>query len=64
MFQALTKNNEKTKLTCFALQRTSEDFKIPEGIEYVFHKGDFMDSYYQNPIDLEKLYFIFIDVPH
>lgn len=64
MFQALEKNNENTKLTCFALQRTSEDFKIPKNVEYVFHDGDFMDSYYQNPIDLEKLDFVFIDGPH
>lgn len=64
IFQALAKNNENSKLTCFALQRTSEDFKIPENIEYVFHGGDFMDSYYQNPIDLKKLDFVFIDGPH
>jgi predicted O-methyltransferase YrrM len=64
MLQALTKNNENAKITCFALQRTSEDFKISEKIDYEFYAGDFMDTYYQNPIDLGKIDFIFIDGPH
>jgi len=47
-----------------ALKRTSEDFNIPDNVEYIFHSGDFMDSYFSNPVNLENLDFVFIDGLH
>lgn len=64
MFQALEKNGFNVKLTCYAKERTSDVKESPNCVRYTFHEGDFLDSFFEHPINPEEVDFVFIDGAH
>jgi len=64
MFQALKKNGLNVKLNGYALKRTSDVSQAPDCVDYVFHEGDLLETFFKYPPSLEQLDFVFIDGAH
>ena len=64
IFNALKENNLDAKLNCYTIESTRNIPTSPDCVEYVIHKGNFLTSFFEEPIDVENLDFVFIDAEH
>jgi len=64
MFKALEKNDKDVEMNSFAIESMENVSDPPKCVNYKFHKGNFLKTFYDSDIDLRKTDFVFIDGHH
>tara|TARA_R110002051_G_scaffold325278_2_gene426778 strand:+ start:6780 stop:7562 length:783 start_codon:yes stop_codon:yes gene_type:complete len=64
ILQALRKNKSLSTLTNHSLELQNSIHDIPDHVECSFFQGDLMDTFENNPTDLDQIDFCFIDGSH